>query len=81
MNLCNFIFVGAVCAVCSLTTFRQTVPKSDPPAEAKPTAIKTDSSSNLVIVIPLIGAVGPCVDGDKWFSATDFEKLSRRLKN
>ena len=75
MNLCNFIFVGAVCAVCSLTAFTQTVPKSDTPTTpTKSEAIKTDSSSNLVIVIPLIGAVGPCVDGDKWFSATDFEK-------
>jgi ATP-dependent protease ClpP protease subunit len=81
MNICNFIFVGGVCAACSLTTFRQTVPKSDPPAEAKPTAIKTDSSSNLVIVIPLIGAVGPCVDGDKWFSATDFEKALEMAEN
>ena len=82
MNICNFIFVGAVCAACSLTAFRQTVPKSDPPTTpTKSEAIKTDSSSNLVIVIPLIGAVGPCVDGDKWFSATDFEKALEKAEN
>ena len=79
MNIRNFIFAGAVCAAYSLDAFGQTVPKGDTPAtttnsEAKPATIKTGSSSNLVIVIPLKGVVGPTLDGDEWFSATDFEK-------
>ena len=79
MNIRNFIFAGAVCAAYSLDAFGQTVPKGNTPAtttnsEAKPATIKTGSSSNLVIVIPLKGVVGPTLDGDEWFSATDFEK-------
>ncbi|MEY4786274.1 MAG: hypothetical protein RL692_168, partial [Planctomycetota bacterium] len=85
MNIRNFIFAGAVCVACSLTAFGQTVPKGDAPAtptksEAKPTAIKTGSSSNLVIVIPLKGIVGPTLDGDEWFSATDFKKTLEKAE-
>lgn len=79
MNIRNFIFGGAVCVACSFAAFGQTVPKGDTPAtptksETKPAAVNTGSSSNLVIVIPLKGVVGPTLDGDEWFSATDFEK-------
>ena len=79
MNIGNFIFAGAVCAICSLAAFGQTVPKGDAPAtptksEAKPPTIKKGSLSNVVVVIPLKGIVGPTLDGDEWFSATDFEK-------
>jgi len=79
MNIRNFIFAGAVCAACSLTAFGQTVPKGNPPAtptnsEAKPPTIKKGSLSNIVVVIPLKGIVGPTLDGEEWFSATDFEK-------
>ena len=85
MNIRNFIFAGAVCAACSLTAFGQTVPKGDTPAtttksESKPATIKTGSSSNLVIVIPLKGVVGPTLDGDEWFSATDFEKALKKAE-
>ncbi len=85
MNIRNFIFAGAVCAACSLTAFGQTVPKGDTPAtttksESKPATIKTGSSSNLVIVIPLKGVVGPTLDGDEWFSATDFKKTLEKAE-
>ena len=85
MNIRNFIFAGAVCAACSLAVFGQTVPKGNPPAtttnsEAKPATIKTASSSNLVIVIPLKGVVGPTLDDDQWFSATDFKKALEKAE-
>ncbi len=75
MNKRNFIFAGAVCAICSLTAFGQTAPKSDAPknSEAKPATIPP-GSTNLVVVIPLKGVVGPTLDGDEWFNATDFKK-------
>ena len=85
MSMRDFIFAGAVCAACSLAVFGQTVPKGDAPAtptksEAKPAAIKTESSSNLVAVIPLHGVVGPTLDNDEWFSATDFEKTLNKAE-
>ena len=85
MNIRNFIFAGAVCAAYSLAAFGQTVPKSNPPAtttnsEVKPAAIKTGSSSNLVLVIPLKGVVGPTLDDDEWFSATDFKKALEKAE-
>lgn len=78
MNIRNFIFAGAVCAACSFAAFGQTVPKGDAPATptksgGKPATIPT-SLSNLVVVIPLKGVVGPTLDNEEWFSATDFEK-------
>ena len=81
----DFIFAGAVSAACSLVVFGQTVPKGDAPAtptksEAKPASIKTESSSNLVVVIPLQGVVGPTLDNDEWFSATDFEKTLNKAE-
>ncbi len=85
MNIRNFIFGGAVCVACSFAAFGQTVPNGDTPAtptksEPKPAAVKTGSSSNLVIVIPLQGVVGPTLDGDEWFSATDFEKALKKAE-
>ena len=85
MNIRNFIFGGAVCVACSFAVFGQTVPNGDTPAtptksEPKPAAVKTGSSSNLVIVIPLQGVVGPTLDGDEWFSATDFEKALKKAE-
>ena len=79
MKIRNLIFAGAVCASFSLAAFGQTVPKGDAPvtptnSEAKPSTIKKGSLSNVVVVIPLKGIVGPTLDGDEWFSATDFEK-------
>lgn len=85
MKIRNLIFAGAVCVACSFAAFGQTVPKGDAPAtptksEPKPAAVKTGSSSNLVIVIPLQGVVGPTLDGDEWFSATDFEKALKKAE-
>lgn len=75
MNKRNFIFAGAVCAICSLHALGQIAPKSDAPknSEAKPATIPP-GSTNLVVVIPLKGVVGPTLDGDEWFNATDFKK-------
>lgn len=75
MNKRNFIFAGAVCAICSLHALGQIAPKSYAPknSEAKPATI-SPGSTNLVVVIPLKGVVGPTLDGDEWFNATDFKK-------
>ena len=85
MNNFNFIFAGAVCAACSLAAFGQSVPKGDAPATptksgAKPATINTGASSNLVGVIPLKGVVGPTLDDEEWFSATDFEKALKKAE-
>ncbi len=78
----HFTFIVALCAAFSLASFAQTIPSGGTAGKTPKTTTPHSSTnmSNLVVVIPLNGVVGPTLDDDQWFSAADFKKALEKAE-